>query len=159
MPSFKKYLKFDKLQNCYLNNWNIVSDFECVINKDTNQHEFLCGAYHIHCRNAKYSKDVGNFYDLNEYCKSLHEDLKYIEKIEKESLQNPIDMTCFNQKEFDEVKKYRFCKSKFNDCYDDRTIKIQEICDKEKLEYIIDNNDFDEEINRMAKLYYESLDS
>ena len=40
MPSFKKYLKFDKLQNCYLNNWNIVSDFECVINKDTNQHEF-----------------------------------------------------------------------------------------------------------------------
>ena len=68
-------------------------------------------------------------------------------------------MGCFNQKEFDEVKICRFCKSKFNDRYDDKTIKLQEICDKEKLKYIIDNNDFDEEVNRIAKLYYNSLDS
>ena len=75
---------------------------------------------------------LGIFMILNQYCKSLHDDLKYIEKIEKECLQNPIDMSCFNQKEFDEVKICRFCKSKFNDCYDDRTIKLQKTCDKEK---------------------------
>ena len=29
MPSFKKYMKFENLKNCILNNWIIHSDFEC----------------------------------------------------------------------------------------------------------------------------------
>ena len=31
MPSFKKYMKFENLKNCILNNWIIHSDFECTI--------------------------------------------------------------------------------------------------------------------------------
>ena len=31
MPSFKKYMKFENLENCILNNWIIHSDFECNI--------------------------------------------------------------------------------------------------------------------------------
>ena len=29
MPYFKKYMKFENLKNCILNNWVIHSDFEC----------------------------------------------------------------------------------------------------------------------------------
>ena len=35
MPSFKKYMKFENLKNCILNNWIIHSDFECIINSIT----------------------------------------------------------------------------------------------------------------------------
>ena len=33
MPSNEKYIKFNKLQNCMLNNFVIYSDFECIIDK------------------------------------------------------------------------------------------------------------------------------
>ena len=33
MPSNEKYIKFNKLQNCMLNNFTIYSDFECIIDK------------------------------------------------------------------------------------------------------------------------------
>ena len=35
---------------------------------------------------------------------------------------------------------------------------LNEIVDKEKLLYILDNNDFDQEINDLVKNYYDSLD-
>ena len=35
MPSFKKYMKFENLKNCILNNWIIHSDFECTIDPIT----------------------------------------------------------------------------------------------------------------------------
>ena len=38
------------------------------------------------------------------------------------------------------------------------SIILNEIIDKEKLKYILDNNDFDIEVNNMAKNYYDSLD-
>ena len=31
LPANEKYIKFDKLQNCVLNNFTIYSDFECII--------------------------------------------------------------------------------------------------------------------------------
>ena len=31
MSPFKKYMKFENLKNCILNNWIIHSDFECTI--------------------------------------------------------------------------------------------------------------------------------
>ena len=43
MPSFKKYMKFENLKNCILNNWIIHSDFECTIDPITKEHEFIPG--------------------------------------------------------------------------------------------------------------------
>ena len=50
MPSFKKYMKFENLKNCILNNWIIHSDFECTIDPITKEHEFIAGAYYLECR-------------------------------------------------------------------------------------------------------------
>ena len=36
---------------------------------------------------------------------------------------------------------------------------LNEIVDKEKLLYILNNNDFDQEVNNLAKNYYDSLDN
>ena len=38
-------------------------------------------------------------------------------------------------------------------------IILNEIVDKEKLLYIINNNDFNIEVNNLARNYYESLDT
>ena len=43
MPSFKKYMKFENLKNCILNNWIIHSDFECIIDPITKAHSFISG--------------------------------------------------------------------------------------------------------------------
>ena len=72
--------------------------------------------------------------------------MKYIEEIEEAYLQNPIDYSNFDEEEFDDVLKCEFCNSKFNHYYNDRCIIFSEIVDKEKLQYISDNNDFDEEV-------------
>ena len=55
MSSFKKYMKFENLKNCILNNWIIHSDFECVIDLVTKEHSFVSG-YYLECRNNKFSK-------------------------------------------------------------------------------------------------------
>ena len=74
-------------------------------------------------------------------------------------LQNKIDYSTFNQKEFDNVKICKCCKCKFNHPYNDRYIILYEIVDKEKLKYILENNDFNEEVNNLARNYYESLEN
>ena len=66
MPSLKKYMKFENLKNCILNNWIIHSDFECIINPITKEHEFIAGGYYLECRNNKFSKKVQTFNDLKE---------------------------------------------------------------------------------------------
>ena len=60
--------------------------------------------------------------------------------------------------EFENVLECEYCKCKFDDNYNDRCIILNEIVDKEKLKYILDNNDYNEEVNNLAKNYYESLD-
>ena len=65
MPSFKKYMKFENLKNCILNNWIIHSDFECTIDPITKEHEFIAGGYYLECRNNEFSKKVQTFYNLN----------------------------------------------------------------------------------------------
>ena len=87
----------------------------------------------------------------------MYNELKYIE-IEEKYLQNAIDYSNFNQKEFDEVLKCKFCDCEFDHSYNDRCIILNEIVDKDKLQYILDNNDFDIEVNNLAKNYYDSLD-
>ena len=83
----------------------------------------------------------------------------YIDDIESKYLQNEIDYSNFNQEEFDNVKICKYCDCEFNHPYNDRYIILYEICDKEKLKYILENNDFNEEVNNLARNYYDSLDN
>ena len=159
IPPFKKYMKFENLKNCILNNWVIHSDFECTINPITEEHSFIAGGYYLECRNNRFSKKVQTFYDLKEYTTSLVKELVYIDDIENNYLQNEIDYSNFNQEEFDNVKICEYCKCEFNHPYNDRYIILYEICDKEKLKYILENNDFNEGVNNLAKNYYDSLDN
>ena len=159
MPSFKKYMKFENLKNCILNNWIILSDFERVIDPVTKDHSFISGGYFLECRNNNFGKKVQTFYNLKEYTISLVKELIYIDDIESNYLQNEIDYSNFNQEEFDNVKICKYCKCKFNHLYNDRYIILYEIVDKEKLKYILENNDFNEEVNTLARNYYDSLDN
>ena len=86
-------------------------------------------------------------------------ELVYIDDIESNYLQNEIDYSNFNQQEFNNVKICKYCKSEFNHPYDDRYIILYVICDKEKLKYILENNHFNEEVNTLARNYYDSLDN
>ena len=104
-------------------------------------------------------KILQTFYNLEEYTKSLYNELKYIEEIEEKHLQNSIDYSNFNQEEFDNTVKCEYCDCEFNHPYNDRCIILNEIVDKEKLKYILDNSNFDQEVNNLAKNYYDSLDN
>ena len=158
MSPFKKYVKFENLKNCILNNWIIHSDFECTIDPITKEHEFISGGYYLECTNNKFSKKVQTFYNLKEYTISLVEELVYIDSIESNYLQNEIDYSNFDQNKFHNVKICKYCNCEFNHLYNDRYIILYEICDKEKLKYILENNDFNEEVNNLARNYYDSLD-
>ena len=71
LPSFKKYMQFENLKNCIKRNWIIHSDFECIIDPNTKEHEFISGGYFLECKNEKYSKTIQSFYNLEEYTKIL----------------------------------------------------------------------------------------
>ena len=159
MPSYKKYMQFENLKNCIKTNWIIHSDFECVIDPLTKEHKFISGGYLLECKNNKYTKNIQTFYNLEEYTKNLYNELKYIEEIEEKYLNNPIDYTNFTEEEFENVLECKFCKCQFDDNYNDRCIILNEIVDKEKLKYILDNNDYNEEVNNLARNYHESLDN
>ena len=158
LPSFKKYMYFENLKNCIKRNWIIHSDFECIINPFNKQHKFISGGYLLECKNDKYSKNIQSFYNLEEYTKNLYNELKYIEEIEENHLQIPIDYSNFDQNEFDNTLKCKYCDCEFNHPHNDRCIILNEIVDKEKSKYILDNNDYNQEINNLAKNYYDSLD-
>ena len=150
---------FENLKNCIKRNWIIHSDFECSVDSNTKEHKFISGSYLLECRNQKYSKNIQTFYDLEGYTKSLYNELKYVEEIEKNYLQNTIDYSNFDQNEFDNTVKCKYCDCEFNHSYNDRCIILNEIVDKEKLKYILDNNDYNQEINDLVKNYYDSLDN
>ena len=158
ISSYKKYMKFENLKNCIKRNFIIQSDFECVISPITKEHEFVSGAYYLQCKNDKFSKNIQTFYNLEEYTRSLYSELTYIEEIEERYLNNPIDYDNFNQEEFDNTLKCKYCDCQFDHPYNDRIIILNEIEDKQKLKAILDNNNFNEEINNLARNYYESLD-
>ena len=149
---------FENLKNCIKTNWIIHSDFECTIDPLTKEHTFISGGYYLECKNNKFTKNIQTFFNLEEYIKNLYNELKYIEEIEEKYLNNPIDYTNFNEEEFENVLECEYCKCKFDDNYNDRCIILNEIVDKEKLKYILDNNDYNEEVNNLARNYYESLD-
>ena len=84
--------------------------------------------------------------------------MKYIEDIEENYLQSPIDNSNFDQNKFDNTLKHKYCNFEFNHSYNDRCIILNEIVDKEKLKYLLDNNNFYQEVNNLAKNCYDSLD-
>ena len=94
-------MQFENLKNCILHSWIIHSDFECIIDLNTKEHSFISGGYLLECKNKKYSKHIQTFYNLKEYAKSLYNELKYIEEIEENYPQNPIDYSNFDQNKFD----------------------------------------------------------
>ena len=96
-------MKFENLKNCILNNCIIHSDFECVIDPITKEHNLIAGGYYLECRNNKFSKKVQTFYNFNEYSISLVKELIYIEDIENNYLKNEIDYSAFDQQKFDNV--------------------------------------------------------
>ena len=157
IPNYKKYMVFDNLKSCIKSNWLIHSNFECVIDPISKEHIFIAGVYYIECKVKKFSKDAQSFFSLEEYTKSLYNELKYIERIKEEFLNNSIDYSNFDQEKSDNTLKCKYCKCQFNDEYNDRCIILNEIVDKEKLEYILDNNDFDQEVNNLCRNYLESL--
>ena len=81
-------MQFENLKNCILHNWIIECDLECIIDPNTKQHNFISGGYILECKNQKYSKNIQTFYNLDEYTKSLYNELKYIEEIEEKYSQN-----------------------------------------------------------------------
>ena len=155
-PSNEKYIKFNKLQNCMLNNFVIYSDFECIIDKN-NEHKFISGGYLVKYRNDKFTKPVQVFNNLDDYCENLKNELKYIEKINDKHLNYKIDRKTFDKEKFDNTTHCEYCNYKFDKDYNDRKIELYERVDENKLKYIIDNYKFNEETENTLKLYYESL--
>ena len=156
MPANDKHIKFNKLQNCMLNNFIIYSDFECIIDKN-NEHKFISGGYLVKCRNDKFTKPVQLFDNLDDYCENLKNELDYIETINDKHLNYRIDMKTFDQEKFDNTTNCEYCDYKFDKDYNDRKIELYERVDKNKLKWIIDNYEFNEETENTLKLYYESL--
>ena len=96
---------FENLKNCIKRNWIIHSDFECIIDLITKEYKFISAGYYLECKNKKDSKNAQRFYNLEEYTKNLYNELKYIEDIEENCLQNPIDYSNFNEEKFDNTLK------------------------------------------------------
>ena len=145
------------MQNCILNNFTIYSDFECIIDKN-NEHKFISGGYFVKCRNNRFTKPVQIFDSLDDYCENLKNESKYIEKINDEHINYKIDMKNFDKEKFDNTTHCEYCDYKFDKDYDNRKIELYERVDKNKFEYIIDNNKFNEETENSLELYYELLD-
>ena len=82
-----------------------------------------------------------------------------MKKLKKNYLQNLIDYSNFDQEKFDNTLKCSYCDCQFNHPHNDRCIILNEIVDKEKLLYILNNDNFDQEVNNLAKNYYDSLDN
>ena len=78
--------------------------------------------YYLHCLDEKYSKKVKLFDKSEDFCDSLINELDYIENINENVLNYEIDMSTFNQKEFDEVTKCKYCDHDFEKSYNGRKI-------------------------------------
>ena len=80
--------------------------------------------------------------------------------IYEKKLQHEIDMSTFNQKEFDEVKLCKYCNCNSNENYNGRKIILLEKVDKYKLKCIIDdfdNNNICDETQELLIKYYNRL--
>ena len=158
MTANDKHIKFNKLQNFMLNNFIIYSDFECIIDKN-NEHKFVSGGYLVKCRNDKFTKPVELFDNLDDYCENLKNELDYIEKTNDKYLNYKYDKKSVDKEKFNNTTNCEYCDYKFDKDYNDRKIELYERVDKNKLKWIIDNYEFNEETENTLKLYYDSLNN
>ena len=116
--------------------------------------------YYLDCLDKKYSKKVQSFDKLEDFRDNLIKELDYIENINENVFNYEIDMSTFNQKEFDDVNSCKYCNHNFEKKFNARQITLTEKVDKYKLKRIIDdfdNNNINEETQNNLKQYYNSL--
>ena len=164
MPSKNKYIQFKNIQNSIQLPFVCYADIEsCMIVKDekTESHNHLKSGYLLNCLYPKYSKECQVFDKLENFRDNLINELDYIEKINDEIFNYPIDMSTFDQKIFDEITHCKYCNYDFKEKYNNRYITLTEKVDKYKLKRIIDDkyNDINKEtIDNLIK-YYNSLNN
>ena len=163
LPSKNKYLEFKNIKNTVQHNFIAFAGIESYMqyqDKNIYKHEHLMSGYYLHCLDEKYSKKVQLFDKLEDFRDSLINELDYIENINENVLNYEIDMSTFDQKEFDNVKFCKYCNHNFDESYNGRKITLTEKVDKYKLKRIIDdfeNNNINQETQNNLKQYYNSL--
>ena len=80
--------------------------------------------YYLDCLVEKYSKKVQLFDKLEDFRDNLINELDYIENINENVLNYEIDMSTFNQKEFDAAKSCKYCNHNFENKYNGRQITL-----------------------------------
>ena len=165
LPSKNKYLEFKNSKNTIQHNFIAFADIESYMlyqDKNIYEHKHLMSGYYLHCLDEKYSKKVQLFDKLEDFRDNLINELDYIENINDKILNYEIDMTTFDQKEFDNVKFCKYCDHNFDESYNGRKITLTEKVYKYKLKRIIDdfqNNNINEETQNNLKQYYNSLNT
>ena len=164
LPSKFKYLQFRNIQNTIQHPFIAFADIESYMiykNEKISNHEYLMSGYYLHCLDEKYSKKIQLFNKLEDFRDNLIKELDYIENINENVFNYEIDMSTFDQKEFDNVKICKYCNHNFDEKCNKRQITLKEKVDKYKLKRIKDdfgNNNINEETQNNLKKYYNSLD-
>ena len=128
--------------------------------KNIYEHNHLMSGYYLHCLDEKYSKKVQLFDKLEEFRDNLINELDYIININENVLNYEIDMSTFDQKEFDNVNISKYCNHNFENKFNGRQITLTEKVDKYKLKRIVDdfeNNNINQEAQNNLKQYYNNL--
>ena len=110
--------------------------------------------YYLHCLDEKYSKKCQLFDKLEDFRDNLIKELDYIENINENVLNYEIDMSTFDQKEFDDIEFCKYYNHNFVNKFNGRRITLTEKVDKYKLKRIIDNfenNNINEETQNNLK--------
>ena len=163
LPSRNKYLQFKNLRNTIQHPFICLADIESYMiykNEKVSNHEHLMSGYYLHCLDEKYSKKVQLFDKLEDFRDNLIKELDYIENINENVFNYEIDMSTFDQKEFDNVKICKYYNYNFSEKYNQRKIILTEKVDKYKLKRIIDdfgNNNINQETQDNLKEYYNNL--
>ena len=153
------------MKNIIQHNLIVFADIESYMkyeNINIYEHKHLMSGYYLHCLNEKYSKKVRLFDKLEDFRDNLIKELDYVENINDKILNYKIDMSTFDQKEYDKVNKCKYCNHNFEKNYNGRQITLTEKVDKYKLKRIIDNfqnNNINDETQNNLKQYYKNLNN
>ena len=162
MPSKNKYIKFKNIQNTLQLPFVVFADTESymtVKDEKTESHNHLKSGYLLDSLDSKYSKKCQIFDTLESFRDSLISELDYVENINENVFNFPIDMSTFDQNIFDEITHCKHCNYGFKEKYNNRYITLTEKVDKYKLKRIIDvkYNDINKETRDNLIKYYYSL--
>ena len=116
LPSKNKYLESKNLKDTIQHNFIAFADIESYMkyqDKNIYEHKHLMSGYYLHCLDEKYSKKVQLFDKLEDFRDNLINELDCIENINDKFLNYEIDMSTFDQKEFDDIKICKYCNHNF----------------------------------------------